>query len=162
MFVPSLAGQDMTPEFFNASIDDAGWTKYQASDQTRNNNTAYLDSTFLVFPLAASGGYTFNGTFFWSQASGTPDVKFRLTAPTGSFIRICWGDDVLTTEDDLSDVVEDDFLTTAAGLAAIRPSGFVSTDVTAGNLIVAFAQNTAHASNTVFEQGSFLTLRRVL
>lgn len=172
MLNPVLAGQNLTADFFNTSIDNARSMKYQKTDLTRNNTTTYLDSTDLVIALVAGAAYTFEGLFFY-DTSATADIKIRITLPTGAVSLISpWssGTGISATANplnqqavaDVSDVNEWIAGGVAIGtLMSIRPVGWINVTGAAGNLTVGFAQNTASAVNTLLKQGSWIALTRV-
>lgn len=160
MLDPLLSGEDLTGARYETDLDNLGRTYYQVTDSNpANNTTTYQDSTDLVIPLGIQASYIFRCTLF-VVSNSLADIKIRLKFPLSSFARVRWGDGTLAAEDDVSDLVEQGFSTSGA-LEAISPSGFVTTGTVLANLIVGYAQNTAHVSNTLLKLGSFVTVTRV-
>jgi|SRR6185312_8163689 len=169
---PMLPGQNVDPQFFNDSIDNARSVKYQKTDLTRNNTTTYLDSTDLTVAVLANAAYTFEACFF-VDSSTTADAKVRLTLPASSAALIApWssgtgaasGGNAINQQGaaPVSNVVEWIVGGVGSGTAqSLRPVGWINISATAGNLVIGFAQNTASAVNTLLKTGSFFAITRV-
>ena len=173
LLVPWLAGQDFTPTFFNATIDNALSVKYQTADTIRNATTTYLDSTDLVLPLLANAAYTFDCCIFY-DTSAAADCKIRFTFPASTAALIVpWAstNTANTTATNtinqqasvpVSNIIEFTLSGVASGtIMSARPSGWINVSTTAGNLVIGHAQNTSSAVNTLLKKGSWITLSRV-
>ncbi len=171
--IPILAGEDALAAVINAALDNVGRTVYQTTDQTRNNNTTYLDSTSLVMAVAANAAYTID-SFIIYDTNSTADFKVRFTLPAGSSLRMGkWGLDTgaasatgsinVQVIDDTADAIEFTLGGIAAGtMLSATPRGQIATAGTAGNLQIAFAQNTANVSDSKLRIGSWVSLARIL
>lgn len=166
------SGQRLSAADLNKALDHLGRTKWQKSDLTKNNNTSYTNSTDLLIPCEAVAVYKLDSSFLYDSGT-TPDIKIRLTFPTGTFGRIFkWGQDTGATGaagsinvqalDDTSDIVEWAYGGAGSGvIMSATPGGIFSTGVTPGDIVVGFAQNTANVSNTLLKIGSMITVIRI-
>lgn len=169
---PLLAGQDLTAQFFNDSIDNARSVKWQTADIPRTNTTTYLDSTDLVIPVLANAAYTFDSCFFYDSTT-TADVKIRLTLPASAAALIApWSAGTGASSNTntinqqgagpVSNVVEWQAGGIGTGsIMSIRPVGWINIAGTAGTLVIGFAQNTAAAVTTLLKKGSWFAISRV-
>lgn len=166
--VPFVAGNKLTAARLNEAIDDAGRTKYQTADQTRNNNTAFLASPDLVFPVLAGAFYVFRSCILYDTNS-TADFKHEYLLPAGSGIQIAtWTS--TTTGAAVDSPVAHDMLTSfsfaSGGVASgtimcTAPVGLIAIGGTSGDLVIRFAQNTAAVVDTKLKLGSSVWMARV-
>jgi hypothetical protein len=169
---PLLAGQDLSPTFFNATIDNARSMRYKTTEPTRNNTTTYLDSTDLVMPVAANAAYILDSCLFY-DTSAAADIKIRMSLPPGSTALIApWssGTGITTNTNSInqqgsapiSNVIEWIAGGVASGtVMSIRPTGWINVAGTAGNLVIGHTQNTATAVDTLLKLGSWFAISRV-
>lgn len=173
LIVPALAGQNLTPTFFNTTIDNALSAKYQTVDTARNATTTYLDSTDLVIPLLANAAYTLDCCIFYDTSTAA-DMKLRFSFPASTAALIVpWASTNVanTTATNTinqqasvpaSNIIEFTLSGVASGtIMSARPSGWINVSTTPGNLVVGHAQNTSTAVNTLLKSGSWITLTRV-
>ena len=137
----------------------------KTSDQVVTNSATLTDDTALVFALAASSTYEFEGYIVWTEAgNGSADGKFSFTVPTGATIR--W---VSTNQIDASTTVTGLVAVTASGgtvstdggssTNVLRIRGVLRTSTTTGNLQFQFANLAAgNGRNTTINATSFLKI----
>ena len=137
----------------------------KTANETRVDNTRADDSELKV-ALAANKVYRFDAAFFYSNASNTPDIKFRFNVPAGATLLMA--EQVLTSgaTSVAGSIVAEGL---AAGVDSIAGAGFTSAVVnarftgivvmgsTAGNLQIQWAQNVTDAANgTTLYANSFI------
>lgn len=173
LLTPLFAGQNFTPNFFNAAIDNTRSAKYQTVDLSRTSTTTYLDSTDLVLSVVANGVYQLDTCFFYDSTT-TADVKIRLTAPTGTTgLIVPWssGTGITGTTNSINQQGAGpvsavwEWIAGGAGsgtIMAIRPAGWINVSSTAGNLVIGMAQNASVATATLLKTGSWFAIQRLL
>lgn len=166
MLIPITAGSDATAAQIDAAFDVTR-VLYQVSDQQVNNSTALISSSNLVFPVAASASYLFEGHIF-CDTNTTADFKNSISIPSGTGLISPWGSD--TSAASVSASIEHDgftALTWATGgvgsgtIMSSKPTGILTIGTSAGNVVFQFAQQTANVSNTILKAGSFIRLTKV-
>lgn len=173
LLTPALAGQNLTPTFFNTTIDNALSVKYQTADTIRNATTTYLDSTDLVLPVLANAAYTFESCLFY-DSSTTADVKIRVSLPASSAALIVpWASTATVNTTGVNPINQQasvpvsniiEFAMPGIGTGSImaaRFAGWINVAGTAGNIVIGHAQNTSSAVNTLLKKGSWIKLSRV-
>lgn len=133
---------------------------YKSADEIVNNNTTFQDDDHLTFAVGANETWVF--TLFMSFISAaTPDIKYKMTAPSGSRLR--------THSSWYSDVFYDGSAFYEFIIHSGNPSderGDVLTGIcvngsTAGSVTFQWAQNVAEASDTTVKQGSYIIAERL-
>jgi hypothetical protein len=141
---------------------------YKTDNETVNNSDTYQNDDHLSIAVAASTAYFFSLVIQGATANATPGIKFQLTGPTGMAGELTYlGVTTGTTAVKLSGTawgnapiaIEDSALWSGiVAPAYLRAEGTILTSSTAGNVVLQWAQYTAHASDTTFRKGSSLVL----
>lgn len=162
-----LAGQTLTADLLNTEFDRVREV-YQQADQTVNNSTTFVSSTYLTLPVEANTGYIYEAFLVYDTGS-TPDFKHKVLMPSGGFVRHgVWTP--TTTVSATNTTIGVDALDTdnfaSGGISAgtrmtLRPSGIIAIAATAGDVTIQFAQQVANASNTSLTFGSWMRLTRL-
>lgn len=163
-----FAGQRVSAADLNALFPIFG---RMTADVTRNNSTTLVNATGLSLALEANSVYALDGLLFYSS-NGTADLKIALTVPSGTTGK--WGVTGLGTGASSPGVVDAAYLSafgtgttfavggdTAFPTLMARPGAVLITAGTAGSVQLMFAQNTANASNTVMQTGSWLRAMKI-
>jgi hypothetical protein len=165
-FSPFLAGQDLTAALLNTAIDNAHGVKALTSDLT-TSATTFTDSSELTVAVAANAAYIITCQIIF-DASTTADINIRLTAPTGTLLRMApWGQSAATV-DNVPQTVTDATATWtqsyggkgAGTYCLVRPAGMISVNTASGNLVMGFAQVSASGS-TLLKVGTMFALSRI-
>jgi hypothetical protein len=168
MLVPFTVGQRLYAATLNAAFDITR-VAYQVTDQTVNNTTTFLSSTYLTFSVAAGLTYVAEAQIIY-DTNATADFKYNWLGPAGVFIRgSAWASAVTAAAVDATiyhDAVDLTGPWPAGGIASgtmmtVRPWAAIGVGATAGSLTFQFAQNTANASNTLLKACSWIRLTRV-
>jgi len=128
-----------------------------------NNSTVLVSDAVLVVPLDVIGTFSFRGRLYY-DSSATADIKMALTFPAVAANGAKWG---LLGRNSVTNTNIDTPVATASGSALAAGGngvgttaffefdGFITITAT-GNLQVQYAQNTADATNTTVQFGSFI------
>lgn len=170
----SAAGQTVFSTAANAiAMIPAG--KYKTADETVNNSTTLQNDDHLAFAIAANEVWAFRLVVYYTNASGTPGIKFAFTVPascTGIFFgkaRLWAAADSFTTSAS-GDFIETTITTTPGGgfgsgftfaVGVVELQGVITNSSTAGTIQYQWAQAAAVASNTIAKLGSYMDLKRL-
>lgn len=173
--IPSVAaGQRLRASLVQSIIDGVvGLTGSvtKLADQSVTNSATLTNDSDLLFAVAASATYEWNGLIIY-QATTAGDIKIAWTAPAGATLdwtsdgvdpAVAGGATVATRNFEprvLSDFAQSGG--TGAGVSlVIRPQGRLVTSTTAGTFRMQFAQVTAAAATSaVVKAASYLSYRR--
>jgi len=131
----------------------------KASDEIVNNSTTYQDDDELVIPLEANTSYGMDAHLLIA-AHASADMKIQFTAPSGATVRGNGPSSSVLTENDLTATQ----FQALGGTASRRIKffrGTVNVGATAGNLVVQWAQNTAHASDATMFSNSWVSITKL-
>lgn len=170
--VPFIPGQVFQSDPVNAALDNVLTTKFLFAQLTVNNTTTIQNATDLTTALAANAWYSFESLIRYDSGT-TPDIKIQLTGPTGTVFTIArWGagTGATTTVNSVDQGVTTGTTTWVQAFGGVgvgtsitaRATGYIAVSTTTGNLVMGFAQNTANASNTLLQQGTWMKLSRVI
>lgn len=165
-FVPFTVGQSATANVVNAAFN-VRQEVYQAGFQTVNNTTTLAASVYLTLPVLGSSVYTVNMCVFYDSATAADfKASFQISGG-GSWFMTPFGLDVSVASSTGSIQTAPVNTTTWAygGIGvgsnlAAQPAGYIVTSG-AGTVTFQFAQNTANASVTTLQAGSFMRLTKV-
>lgn len=156
------AGDDLTATTLQALISELRpLYAEKTADETVNNSAALQDDNELVLAVAANTKYEVTSLIRYNSGT-TPDLKVKYTVPTGATLK--WA--MFAAGSGVFLGYQQDETTTAAndgagvGVACLV-KGILTVGVNAGSLTTQWAQNTANASNTIVQAGSYLLLRRM-
>ncbi len=162
--VPITAGQDLTADLFNNTVDNAGRMVYQGADSAPvNNSTVLIASTYLTVPVVANGFYIYEDQILY-DSNGTANFQYLIVLPAfatvGPISRLS-----INTGGTLTYNADTSLSTAAQGggvgtVRSVNRSGMISI-VPAGTVSIQFAQNTANVSNTILKTGSWIRLTKV-
>lgn len=173
-----MANQDVTSDFFNASIDEMYSVAFQAADNSTTNNAtpdAEVFSPDLTLPMASQGKYIFQSCLFY-DTSATADIGLLIVTPflAAGYLAPWSSGTAITGATNNIDQSAIDTLTTsgiaffftAGGVASgtvmsIRPYGYFANSTSSGYLRIGHRQGTAAAVNTTIKQGSWVALSRI-
>lgn len=170
MTTPFAAGQKLRASELDDRLAVFGRV---LADVSVTNSTTLVNAAGLAVAMQANSIYAMDGYIAYT-CNGTADVKFAISVPTGTVGS--WGLYAVAVgstggEGDISaarlDAFGDSSLVTAGGNSvgtgamSCLPRGLITTAATAGSLQVRFAQNTANATPTKIEAGSWLRLVRI-
>ena len=146
---------------------------FKAADETVNNSDTYQDDDHLVVTVTATTNYIVEVVLGVRNASATPSFKLQFTVPS---ITNYSGTGIYNTIDDVSysNVVQSTLTTspgaiitggtcsTGAGYTAhVYLSGVLEVAGTGGAFQIQWAQQTAHASDTIVKRGSYIKLTEI-
>lgn len=161
------AGQRLTAARLNAALDITR-TVYQQADQTVNNSTTFVSSSYLTLPLEANSGYKYE-LFLIFEANSAADFKHNVLLPAGAGVRHGVWTPVIAVSSTNTTIALDALDATAFNSGALtgtkmtaHPKGIIATGGNAGDVTIQFAQASAHASNAILALGSWMTLTRVI
>jgi len=159
------AGDSVTAALLNSNLSANENELYhliavQSADVTRNNSAVLTDLTGLSFAVTSGEVWVFFCAIYFSSAA-TPDVKHTVTAPaatTGRFGLISYGTPLTAASNatyggNVARTVQN----SAADVTLI--TGTLTAGAN-GTVQVQGAQNTATASDTTFNKGSFIVAWR--
>lgn len=147
--------------------------KRKSADEHVNNSTTLQDDDHLTFAVGADEIWVVQYHLYITCTSATPDFKCALSVPastTGKIAQHGAAPGNTVVEGDMSSLSFATVTTaltsgvTASGSAAPAFTLFsasVATSSTAGSIVLQWAQNTATATNTTLQTGSFLVADRV-
>lgn len=131
-------------------------TKIQTADQTKNNSTAFISSTYLQAHLQGGHRYLIELFLLFSTYSNS-DFKYQFTDTNSNYLYLKKeGDAANTAPTAINTAIAVDVGTNATFSTSAK--GFYQCDGYDDDLIVQFAQNTAQANNTVLKKGSYLKI----
>lgn len=169
--IPALTGENITATYVNNKLDWTAQTKQQTADLTRNAQITFLDSADLVIPLVAGASYSFESNLMYDTAAAA-DIVIRISYPSGTtgLISNAGSGTAITTATNAINQQASSLSSTSVSLTyggvatgtilSVNPSGGFTVGVTAGNLVVGFAQATSNASNSLLKQWSWIRLSR--
>lgn len=138
----------------------------KTADTARTTTTTLTDDPHLTVAVAASTTYDVEGYFIWTAASGTPDIKFAFTVPSGATfnIGVMAGYGAASSSSYYPCVTSGTSpgsvqVTTATSIALVK--GFITVAGTSGSLTFQWSQNTSSADATTVLTGSWLRIRAV-
>lgn len=135
----------------------------KANDETVNNSDTLQDDDELILPVAANEKWVFEIVIFMTSGT-TPDIKFALTVPSGAT-----ADWTLVPHITTASAISDSFRG-GAGTAhsssgqsnrMVVGKGEIEVGATPGNVVLQWAQNTANASDTKVQSGSYIQAWKV-
>jgi hypothetical protein len=143
----------------------------KASDESVTNNTLQNDNE-LLFAIPINETWTFEFVIFATSTSGTPDIKFAFTIPSGAITTYgVIGATVGTASSPVTSMTVEHTATAgvalSGGLAAndlhtFILRGSVVNAGNAGNVTLQWAQDVTNATASTVKAGSFLNAFRVL
>lgn len=150
---------------FSCGTDRSSYTVIKAANQTKNADTTYVNATDLSFPVGANETWIFEAHLSFN-APATPDIKFDLTAPTGTVCdmqKVNLNAGISGAKYTCSGGAKPDFVMDGGGGfdASEVITGSLVTSSTAGTAQLRFAQNVSNASNTVLYAGSWIVAYKV-
>lgn len=158
MTLQFTSGQALTAAQLNALVP-ASAVKL-ADNAPVNNSTTFVNDGDLFVPLTASATYEMRAEIRYSS-NNTANIKFGWTFPSGTTAKLV--ETIYDTAGTFSmfPIVQTDVAACrgTAGIAIFTGLIFVSS--TAGNWQLQFAQNTANASNTFTQAGSYIRLTQL-
>jgi hypothetical protein len=169
VFVPFLAGQDLTDSLLTAGVDNAYQVEGLTADLTVSSTT-FQNSSDLTLPLTVNASYIMQCQFVY-DSNATADIQIRFTTPVGTIIRLAaWGPGTAqsgTTAISVPVNVTDSTTTAtvsyggggAGTFLMAAPRGALISVGGAGNLVIGFAQVSASGS-TILKVGSMVALSR--
>jgi len=170
LFVLAISAQaDIRYYGGGGSSTPEAWTSlFTTSDVNRINNQVSTADGTLTFAVLANKTYVFEAYLNFSTAAATPGVKTTIqcpSSPTRVAISKCWSGDNTSAacfNEDLSCAVDlADGGGTQRGSLSYLYRGVIANGANAGNIAVAWAQNTSNGSNTTLRAGSYLKYRQV-
>lgn len=173
MAITFASGMLLTPARLNALIPV---TAEKALDTTRTSTITRTADPDLVLALAANSVYDFYGELILtSAANAAGDFAMEMQYPSGASCTLTThGLDTglaagtVGTIDAITQSNQD--ATSPTGVynfgcsttqTSVRITGRITVGATAGNLTLAWAQQTSNASGTTLQNGSFITARRL-
>jgi len=133
----------------------------KTANETVNNSATLQDDNHLSFHLPANGQWIFDASIKWSSGA-TPDLKLDWTLPsgaTGTYGVV--GDQAQATPDaQLSITTSNVFLSSGGGNFSTYLAGEITMGSAAGLVTLQWAQNTANASDTILQKGSWVRVMR--
>jgi len=134
----------------------------KASDESLNTSTTLQDDDDLQVTLDANSAYRIEMMFKHSGTDVTPDIKWLLVEPDGTFRGMAWITNPSGGGAAVWGKITDATIDTAYLLESNTTTGAVSVDVIAdtagagGIFKLQWAQNGSHASNVTIESGSWI------
>jgi hypothetical protein len=149
------------PQGVQGPIGQAATLIRKSADESVQNSTTLQNDDHFSFAVGANETWVFEGWIIVFSSTATPDIKLAFTTPAGATLR--WsglGAGNAGTDHEVisSSGAADSYQITSTGGVrdTILVHGVVSTGATAGTLQLQWAQNTADASTSIVEQGSYL------
>ena len=133
---------------------------YKSTDQTKTTDTTLADDSDLVWPVVAYTDYTFELVAIYESAA--VDIKYQVTVPANATLNA-----VRTTVVDTVAVVTSFYndITYTAGSSFVSNrivvTGTLTVGDTAGNVALQWAQQSSHASGTVVNKPSTMTITKL-
>lgn len=161
------AGQRMTVDVLRSMVYDE---VVKATTESVTSSTTYQDDNELFLPALAFAQYRFDLLLLHSSGT-TGRFKMQFTAPASATVswgvigvNIAVGSSTLVTDTIMPSRVVGDILGLGGGnltgtTALIQ--GVLTTNATAGNLMLQWAQNTTDANATQVRAGSALRMKRI-
>lgn len=156
-------GKTSQPFSAPSSVFPTSLVGYCSADVTKNNNTTLADIAYIYLPSRSI--WKIRAVLFVSVANATPLIKAALTGTTltvtnlNSFYKFI--DPTLATKITQTIALGSVSSTTSGiGFNTVEIDGLMEVNV-GGKLAVQGAQDTANASNTIFQRGSYISAERV-
>lgn len=157
---------------WNGANQDEVWTGFthpkqrmavKAADETVNNSAVLQNDDELLIAVEASRNYSVLLVMKYNTGL-TPDLKIAFAVPTGAtisgvFVEVT-GTSTVSTRGNLDIAANAVELNGHANDGLIFLFAHLIVGVTAGNLQLQWAQNTADVSNSIVRAGSILTIER--
>lgn len=134
----------------------------KTADEGRANSATLAPDSTLVVPVEANSYYALETALFVT-ADEAADFQLTITGPAGS--SGAWAIDAISGSQSgnignpkrgMRALGEADSGGISAPGTMLRPAGWIKTGATAGDLVIAWAQNAAHATPTVLKEGSWV------
>jgi hypothetical protein len=132
----------------------------KTANETVNNSATLQDDNHLSFHLPANGQWIFDASIKWSSGA-TPDLKLDWTLPSGTTGRYgVVGDQAQGTPDAQLDMAGTNVFPGGSGNFSTYLAGEITMGSAAGLVTLQWAQNTANASDTILQKGSWVRVMR--
>lgn len=132
-------------------------------NQAVNNSTVFVNDNHLKFNVGANETWAFDMLIVFTSQNSAPDVrlKYSFSGPVGSTYlgHSDWYADATGNNAPYSEIVKQAWSPTVFRTETIK--GVIINGGTAGELVFTWAQNTAHASNTIVRAGSYIIAHKL-
>jgi len=135
---------------------------HKSADETVNNTSTLQNDDHILFAVGANEKWAFELQLF-VIGNSTADFKMGWSVPSGATMRWFAGFGATAAGGDLHGLASGELLTESStrdlyvnGTTHHTLVGYVFNGATPGNVVLRWAQNTANASNTTLERGTFL------